>query len=131
MGGSPIVPTILDYLQARPGEPVTLQRMATETGVPAVKLQKALSNLLKDGGYDDAIQTVHRGQAWRWLAGNGQTAQAPPVPVAVAPRARQAPPPPPPQGLAVGDVVEVMGLTQEGHAVARDGDGKLFRVTPL
>lgn len=132
MGGAPILPTVVNFLSSRPGELVTLQRLATELQLDSVKVQKALSNMLRDGGYGESIEVVHRGQVWRWVAGGvaplnsaAPTPSAPPTPpLAVAPA-------PTPQGLRKGDVVEVMGVTRDGDAVASDENGRLYRVVPL
>jgi hypothetical protein len=123
MGGRPIMPVVLEYLSARPGQPVTLRSMATELKLDQVRIQKALSNMLRDGGYGDAIEVVHRGQIWRWRLGADHSAQAS-TPNTPTPPAR-------PEGLAVGDVVEVIGTMQTGDVVARDGDGRMYRVSPL
>lgn len=130
MGGAPILPSVVNFLSSRPGELVTLQRLATELQLDSVKVQKALSNMLRDGGYGESIEVVHRGQVWRWVGGG----VAPINPRPVAPEPAQPAPaifPAKPQGLRKGDMVEVMGLTQDGEAVASDENGRLYRVVPL
>jgi len=131
MGGAAILPSVVDYLSARPGEPVTLQRLATDLRMDPVKIQKALSNMLRDGGYGDSIEVVHRGQVWRWRSDSDPHYRTPEINGRQRPARAPAASPTPTPALDVGDVVEVMGITQSGEAVARDGDGRLYRVSPL
>lgn len=133
MGGSPILPSVVNFLSSRPGELITLQRLANELQLDSVKIQKALSNMLRDGGYGESIEVVHRGQVWRWVGGGVAPITprpvTPEIPVA-APAVFPTPAPVAP-GLRKGDVVEVMGVTQDGDAVASDENGRLYRVVPL
>lgn len=133
MGGSPILPSVVNFLSSRPGELITLQRLANELQLEAVKVQKALSNMLRDGGYGESIETVHRGQVWRWVGGG--VARLSPLPVSPEPptAAPAVFPAPAPvlKSLRKGDMVEVMGVTQDGDAVASDENGRLYRVVPL
>lgn len=130
MGGSPILPSVVNFLSSRPGELVTLQRLANELQLDSVKVQKALSNMLRDGGYGESIEVIHRGQVWRWVGGG--VASLNPRPVAPKPTQDVFPAPAPVlKSLHKGDMVEVMGVTQDGDAVASDENGRLYRVVPL
>jgi hypothetical protein len=130
------MPDVVTYLSARAGQPITLAQLAAGIHAEPTRVQKALSNAISGGAYGMALECVHRGQVWVWR-GDANASALPPAPLAapvsVAPVAPLAPEPPPvpSQGLRKGDVVEVMGLTQDGEAVASDEDGRLYRVVPL
>lgn len=132
MGGKRITPGILDYLAQRAGKPVALQRMAADLGLEERQVQQSISNLRRDGNLAENIQVLQHGQVWRWVEGDTPTPKAMPEPAPTAKRATTAPNPVvPPEGLQKGDVVEVMGVAQNGDAVASDENGRLFRVVPL
>jgi hypothetical protein len=127
------MPEVVTYLSARAGTPIALPQLAAGINVEPVRIQKALSNAINSGVYGGALECVHRGQVWVWR-GEGNATAVPPAPlsapVTVAPVAPE-PAPEPPQGLRKGDMVEVIGITQDGEAVARDENSRLFRVVPL
>jgi len=129
VGGKAIMPDVVSYLSARAGEPVALPQLAAGVGVEPGPIQKALSNAISSGVYGTALTCVHRGQVWMW---NGGGHTAPVTTAQAAPPATPAPvAPAKPKGLVKGDMVEVIGLTQDGQAVARDENGQLYRVVPL
>lgn len=135
MGGRRITPGILDYLSQRAGKPVALQRMAADLELEERQVQQAISHLRREGGLAESIQVLQHGQVWRWVE-DGASAQQPalaPAPALTGRRMVSSPPKPviPPDGLQKGDMVEVMGMTQNGDAVASDENGRLFRVIPL
>lgn len=133
MGGTAVMPAVVSFLSTHPNEPSSLDQISLATGIESGRIQKAISNALRDGMYGDAIECVHRGQVWIWR-GQGR-AQFPGTPSQVAQalpaRNRPAPAPVVVPALARGDMVEVIGLDQAGDAVARDDAGKLYRVVPL
>jgi len=135
VGGKAIMPSVVSFLAQHAGEPIALPQLAAGLGVAAGPIQKALSNAINSGVYGASLQCVHRGQVWVWN-GTGHAAPVAPTPLAAAPPAAPPVAPAPvapvkPEGLAKGDVVEVIGLTQDGQAVARDENGQLYRVVPL
>lgn len=137
MGGKRITPGILDYLSQRAGKPVALQRMAADLGLEERQVQQAISHLRREVGLAESIRVLQHGQVWRWVEDGASTQQPEPaLAPAPAPTGRRmvsSPPKPviPPDGLQKGDMVEVMGMTQNGDAVASDENGRLFRVIPL
>lgn len=134
MGGKAIMPEVVTYLSARANEPVTLDQLATGISMEAGRIQKALSNAISSGVYGGALDCVHRGQVWVWR-GDGHASAVPPAPLSARVTVAPVPPAPvapiAPQGLKKGDMVEVMGTTREGDAVASDENGRLYRVVPL
>jgi hypothetical protein len=134
MGGRAIMPDVVEYLSGRANEPVTLAQLATAVHAEPVRIQKALSNAISSGVYGGALDCVHRGQVWVWR-GDGHASAVPPAPlpqrVTVAPVPPESIAPVTPQGLKKGDMVEVMGTTQNSEAVASDENGRLYRVVPL
>lgn len=128
------MPEVVTYLSGRAGEPVTLEQLATGTGIEWGRIQKALSNAISSGVYGETLECVHRGKVWVWR-GEGHASALPPAPLSA--RVTVAPVPTGPvapamaQGLKKGDMVEVMGTTREGDAVASDENGGLYRVVPL
>lgn len=127
------MPDVVTYLSARAGMPVTLEQLAEGTGIESVRIQKALSNAVGQGVYGPTLECIHRGRVWIWH-GNTNATALPPAPlsarVTAAPVAPVAPTAKAP-GLRKGDMVEVMGVTQDGDAVASDENGRLYRVMPL
>lgn len=112
MGGKPVAPLVLSYLSERPGKSVTLQRMAADLRLGEKQVQQATSNMIRTGdGLSDRIEVLQRGQAWRYTAPVDE--------------------PPEGQALAVGDMLEVVGIARSGEAVARDGNDNLYRVVAL
>jgi hypothetical protein len=131
MGGRAIMPEVVTYLSARAGQPVTLDQLATGISMEAGRIQKALSNAISSGVYGASLNCVHRGQVWVWR-GEGHASAVPPAPLSARVTVAPVPPAPVmPQGLKKGDMVEVMGVTREGDAVASDENGRLYRVVPL
>lgn len=126
------MPDIVTYLSARPELPVTLAQLSQGLNVEAGRIQKALSNAVSGGAYGPTLECLHRGRVWMWH-GNGHVILPPPAPEqrSVVHRVLPTTPPPTPQGLRKGDMVEVMGTTQDGDAVASDENGRLYRVVPL
>lgn len=124
MGGKRITPDILDYLSQRAGKPVALQRMAADLELEERQVQQSISHLRRQGGLAANIQVLQHGQVWRWIEGSGEAPQSPQAAKRTAQQAA-------PQGLQKGDMVEIMGSTQGGDAVAGDGNGLLYRVVPL
>lgn len=124
------MPDVVSYLSMRPNEPVTLEQLSLGTGVEAGRLQKAMSNAMSTGAYGNTIECVHRGRVWKWL-GEGHAAPAMQPPPRFAPTHPTHVTQPKPEGLTKGDMVEVMGATQNGDAVASDENGRLYRVVPL
>lgn len=125
------MPDVVSYLSARADEPVALGQLANGIGVEPGRLQRAMSNAVSSGVYGAALECVHRGQVWVWR-GEKHTTVAPMTPLAAPVTAAPvAPTPVQSQRLRKGDVVEIMGLTQDGDAVATDEHGRLFRVVPL
>lgn len=128
------MPRVVNHLASRPNQPVTLQQLTEALGVDPNRIQKALSNAINEGAYGTSIECLHRGQIWAWRTDGAPAAVAtsPPVRSPQTPTQAAAPvAPEKPKGLAKGDVVEVIGATQTGEAVARDEDGQLYRVVPL
>lgn len=140
MGGKAIMPEVVEFLASHAGQPVTLPQLTAATGIEGPRIQKALSNAIGSGVYGEALTCVNRGRIWMWK-GDGTPAQtlanlARPEPVAAplferSPVAVAAPAPVEAEGLKAGDVVEVIGKTRAGDVIARDGDGTMYRVSPL
>lgn len=133
MGGKRITPGILDYLSQRIGKPVALQRMAADLGLEERQVQQSIAHLRREGGMAESIQVLQHGQVWRWVAEDAPVPQPMPKPAPASKRLISTQPNPilPQEGLQRGDMVEVMGVTQNGDAVASDENGRLFRVVPL
>lgn len=133
MGGKRITPGILDYLSQRAGKPVALQRMSADLELEERQVQQAISHLRRESGLAENIQVLQHGQVWRWVEGDTPPPKSAPAPALTSRRVISSPPNPviPPEGLQKGDTVEVMGMTQNGDAVASDENGRLFRVVPL
>lgn len=130
------MPDVVAYLASRPAEAITLETLGKQLQVETVRIQKAISNAISQGIYGDTLRCVHRGRVWVWQP-PGYVHQASvvppssPSPVPEFPRGMGTAPVSSPKGLSKGDMVEVMGTTATGDAVASDENGRLYRVVPL
>lgn len=108
MGSTPVRHEVLAVITKRPGEIIYLKDIVAATGLDEKQVQSAINNMRRDDPtLESTIQTVARGQAWRYD----------------------------PTGRRRKDgekrMFEELAVTKTGALIIQDQDGNLYRAEEL
>lgn len=131
MGGSRVYNPFIEYMMKHPGEVVTTVDLYRNIDLDPEAVRKAVAHALRhQAGLASALEVVTTGRAWRW---NGNAVQPKPTAktIEVASPAQITRRPARRPRLQVGDVLEVVGVNEDGRHVIRSSDGQLYTAVPL